>query len=203
MNSSYKTLSDSCSFELKESKSRFVAIAAPAETIESAMDFYSAIRKEYYDAAHFPFAYRLTPSGELYRYSDDGEPSGSGGKPVYDSIVKHELTNTILVVVRYFGGVKLGVGGLKRAFFEAADQCLASAKIKEVIMTVKLLIQFEYKYISAVMKLIEDDGVKITENKSEEECLLVIDVPVSVAGEFRKKLVTVSNGSVKTEELIS
>ncbi len=201
--SSYKTLSESCSFELKESKSRFVAIATPSQTIEDAMNLYAGVRKEYYDAAHFPFAYRLKPAGELYRYSDDGEPSGSGGKPVYDALVKHELANSMLVVVRYFGGVKLGVGGLKRAFFETADQCLSYAKIREVIITERLQIQFEYKYISAMMKLIEDDGVKISENKSEEECLLVLDVPVSIADEFRKKLLTVSNGSVKTDNPIS
>ena len=197
MISSFKTLSETCSFEFKESKSKFVAIASPSKSIEDAMNLYSEIRKEYYDAAHFPFAYRLNPDGELYRFSDDGEPSGTGGKPVYDAIVKHDLTNILLIVVRYFGGVKLGVGGLKRAFFETADQCLANAIINEVILTDKIKIEFDYKYISAVMKLIENNNVIISQNNSEVVCRLFLDVPVLIADGFRKKLVSISNGSVK------
>ncbi|MBK6875573.1 MAG: YigZ family protein [Ignavibacteria bacterium] len=196
MISSYKTISERSVFELKESKSRFIAVALNVQTAEEGMKLFSKVRREYYDAAHFPFAYRVNPSGDMFRYSDDGEPSGSGGKPIYDAVVKHSLTNTLVVVVRYFGGIKLGVGGLKRAFFEAADQCLASAKVKEIFITVKINLEFGYKYISAIMKLIEDDDVKILENNSGEACQLIVDVRVAVVDDFRKKIITASNGSI-------
>lgn len=197
MISSYKTISEKSTFELKESKSRFIAVALNALSAEEGMKLYSKVRREYYDAAHFPFAYRVNPSADLFRYSDDGEPSGSGGKPIYDAIVKHSLTNTLVAVVRYFGGIKLGVGGLKRAFFEAADQCLAAAKVKEIFITEKINLEFEYKYISAIMKLIEDEDVKILDNNSGETCQLYVDVRVAVVDDFRKKIVSASNGSIK------
>ncbi len=194
---SYRTLASPAEYEHRESKSRFIALAYHAGSAEEAVERYVSVKKLYHDAAHFPYAYRITPSGSVLKASDDGEPSGTGGKPLADALQKYSLTDTLITVVRYLGGVKLGVGGLKRAFFTAADECLASAKIEEVHISEIFRIVFSYPYMSAVMKAIEDLGIKIIENRSVEQCEFVAEVRKSALKEFSERLMSASNGSAE------
>ncbi|MBX7044115.1 MAG: YigZ family protein [Ignavibacteria bacterium] len=194
---SYRTLASPAEYEHRESKSRFIALAFHAGSAEEAIERYASVKKLYHDAAHFPYAYRVNPSGSVSKSSDDGEPSGTGGKPLADALQKHSLTNSVITVVRYFGGVKLGVGGLRRAFFTAADECLASANFVEVHVSETYLLVFSYPYMSAVMKAIEDLGIKIIENRSAEHCTFLAEVRKSCLGEFRERLMSATNGSAE------
>ncbi len=194
-NDSYITLSESCSAEIKIQRSKFIANAYPVTTAEESHSILEKIRKEYFDARHHPYAYVLY-GRDNFRYNDDGEPAGSSGKPVYDAINKYNLQNVIVVVTRYFGGVKLGVGGLKRAYFEAADGCLKNAKVKEVILKEKYVLKFDYSYISAVMKYLETNKIHIAENNSSEIVELVCEVRLRDAEKFREELFDITNGKI-------
>jgi uncharacterized YigZ family protein len=200
---SYKTLAGECSFELKEMKSKFVALGFHIKSAQEALTRYSEIRKKYYDASHFPYAYRLSPEGNVFKYSDDGEPSGTGGKPLYDALTKHSLTDSLVIVVRYFGGTKLGVGGLKRAFFEAADSCLSSAKTKIVPITRVLDLEFDYKYISPVMKILNEEEVRTVGDNSAERCRLTVEVKLGSLEDLKIKLISATNGSMQAGEVNS
>ena len=152
---SYKTILQSCEAELKVSKSKFISQISPVNNSEEINKALISVRKKNYDAAHHPFAYRLGLDENNFRYSDDGEPSGSAGKPIMEVIDKFELTNVLLVVTRYFGGVKLGVGGLRRAIFEASELVVQNAEIITKQITENFNIEFDYKYIGAIMNFIE------------------------------------------------
>jgi len=192
----YKTLSNKSSIELKIQRSRFIANAFPVSTPEESIEALNSVRKEYFDARHHPFAFVLFKK-DNYRYNDDGEPSGSSGKPIYDSIIKHDLKNVLVVVTRYFGGIKLGVGGLKRAYFEAADECLMNGAIKEIILKSQTHVKFNYGYISAVMKYLDTKRIYISENNSSDTVNLVCDVRLSDAETFKVDITELTNGTAE------
>ncbi|MCE1166430.1 MAG: YigZ family protein, partial [Bacteroidetes bacterium] len=123
----------------------------------------------------------------------------SSGKPVFDAINKYDLKDVIVIVTRYFGGVKLGVGGLKRAYFEAAEECLKSCKIREIIITETLKLSFSYAFISQVMNYLEKSGIKVMANNSGEKAVIECDVRLGKTDEFRSDLTELTNGSIKIE----
>jgi len=190
----YTTLACDAVFELKVNRSKFIAHAFPADDAENSLKKIESVRKELHDARHHPFAYRLSDENS-FRFNDDGEPSGSAGKPILDAIDKHGLRNTLVVVTRYSGGVKLGVGGLKRAYFEAADMCLGSAEIKEVLITKDITIKFGFKYIGGVMNMVAREGIRILEDKSTNNSMLVCRVRLGLIDRFRKEVTELTNGS--------
>ncbi len=192
---SYITLSQQTTIELKIQRSKFIANAYPLSNAEESNDILNHTRKEYFDARHHPFAYVLFEK-DNFRYNDDGEPSGTSGKPIYDAINKHGFKNVLVVVTRYFGGIKLGVGGLKRAYFSAADDCLKIAERRNVILTDRKIIQFNYNYISAVMKFIETNLITIVENKSTDVVILVCDVRLSLLDKFNTELIDITKGTI-------
>jgi len=192
----YITLSEKSTVELKIQRSRFIANAYSVKSAEESNDILNVIRKEYYDAKHHPFSYVLFTK-DNFRYNDDGEPSGSSGKPIYDAINKYNLKNVLVVVTRYFGGIKLGVGGLKRAYFEAADECLKNGNKTEIILKEKKSINFKYNYISVVMKYLEKNNIHISENNSSDVVNLICEVRLSDVDNFGTNLVEITNGTVK------
>lgn len=192
----YITLSEKSTVELKIQRSRFIANAYSVKSAEESNDILNVIRKEYYDAKHHPFSYVLFTK-DNFRYNDDGEPSGSSGKPIYDAINKYNLKNVLVVVTRYFGGIKLGVGGLKRAYFEAADECLKNGNKTEIILKEKKSINFKYNYISVVMKYLEKNNIHISENNSSDVVNLICEVRLSDVDNFKTNLVEITNGTVK------
>jgi len=199
MTDRFLTISNSVSSEIKIRKSRFIANAFPVSSVDEAISVLENIRKEYYDAGHNPFSYVLSDSN-IFRYYDDGEPSGSSGKPIYDAINKHDLMNVIVIVTRYFGGIKLGVGGLKRAYFESACDCLDKCHKKEIVIKKPFEIEFDYKNISQVMQYIEKSGFTIKDNKSAEKVILMLEIPLSGVKGFYSVITEVTGGKVKISE---
>jgi len=187
--------------EIKINRSRFIAQVFPVTEKQEITLILEKIRKEYFDASHHPYAYRLGLSRNNFKSSDDGEPSGSSGKPVLDAIDKYNLTDVILVVTRYFGGVKLGVGGLKRAFFDSAEECLKNAEIIEKFIFSRIIVEFEYRFIGAVMNLIEKEKIDIKNNFSAEKVVLECEVRLSLIENFKSQLTNLTNGQVLITEL--
>jgi uncharacterized YigZ family protein len=198
---SYKTIESFCTFELKTQKSHFIAQAFPFTNPEEFSNVQSEVRKKYFDSAHNPFAYRVGLSNVRFRFNDDGEPSGSAGKPILDAIDKYELTDVIIFVSRYFGGIKLGIGGLKRAFFDTADGCLQNVKIVEKFLLKKIFISFDYKFIGGVMNYLEKNSIHIIENNSEENVNLICEIRLSKLEGFKENIVNLTSGKFIFKEL--
>jgi uncharacterized YigZ family protein len=140
--------------EFKVKGSTFITDIIPAENKEAIESSLGAIRKEFYDASHHCFAYRLGPTGSVLRAADDGEPSGTAGKPILLILTSAKLTDTLIVVTRYFGGTKLGTGGLARAYAEAAQQAVSLAKIKTVFLMQELTLTYSYDDSSHVERML-------------------------------------------------
>jgi len=196
MQDNFLTISEKCTFESKIQKSRFIANAFPVTSIDDANHFLETIRKLHYNAKHHPYSFVMNDIN-LFRYNDDGEPSGSSGKPIYDAINKHNLKNIIVIVTRYFGGIKLGVGGLKRAYFDSADECLNMCIIKEVILKEKISLKFNYSYISVIMNYLENNKINIAENNSSEIVNLICEVRLSDIEIFKSDILEKTNGSAE------
>lgn len=194
---SYKTILTPSEAELKVSKSKFISQVYPAASLEEVNGTLISVRKKYYDAAHHPFAYRLGTDDKNFRYSDDGEPSGSAGKPIMEVMDKFELTNVLIVVTRYFGGVKLGVGGLRHAIFDASELAVQNSEIIVKQITEDFKIEFDYKYIGAVMNFIEKEGIIILNNTSHDKVKLECSVIVSKIERFKDELCKLTNASIK------
>ena len=150
----FRTVRGPSRYEPERTKgSRFIAAISPAQDVQAAEAFVASLRSEYDDASHHCFAWRLGPDGETFRSSDDGEPGGSAGRPILLQIEGHDLTDTVVVVTRYFGGTKLGVGGLVRAYGGAAGQALDRAEILITEITRTLHIEYPYECTGAVEAL--------------------------------------------------
>ncbi len=173
---SYKTIVSSSTGLYKEKGSKFIAISKHIESEEDFKEFLLEIKKEYYDARHHCYAWRLGPDDELYRSNDDGEPSGSAGKPILNQILSKELFFTAIIVVRYFGGTKLGVSGLIRAYKTSSQQALENSKIKKKFIYKTLEIKFKYPRLNDMMRIIKEENLNIKKQEFEIDCLLRIDV---------------------------
>ncbi len=200
---SYKTILIPAEAELKISKSKFISQIYPVTNSEEVNQTLTSARKKYYDAAHHPYAYRLGLDENNFRYSDDGEPSGSAGKPIMEVIDKFELTDTLIVVTRYFGGVKLGVGGLRRAIFEAAELAVQNSQIVTKQITEDFKIEFDYKYIGAVMNFLEKEQIIILSNTSDDKVKLQCSVIISKIERFKDELGKLTNASIVISESTS
>ena len=169
---SYKTISRSSEGIYKDKGSKFIAIACPVITEEDVKERLSEIRNKYHDARHHCFAYVLGYDKSAFRYNDDGEPSGTAGRPIYGQINSKDLTNTLVVVVRYFGGVKLGVRGLINAYKAAASDALLQVDIITKTVNEIFSIEFDYLMMNSVMKIIKDADLKILSQDFQLDCKL-------------------------------
>lgn len=172
----------------KELGSKFLAFAHPVETEDQAKEILAAVRKEYFDARHHCFAWRLGLTGEPYRLSDDGEPSSTAGRPIHGQLLSQELSDILVVVVRYFGGVKLGVPGLIRAYRTATQDALANALIVEKVAGEHFTLKFGYLQMNDVMKVLKDMGVTPLRQSFDLDCSLDVRVRLSQIEDFRKQL---------------
>lgn len=200
---SYKTILLTAEAELKVSKSKFISQIYHVTNSDEVNHTLTSVRKKYYDAAHHPYAYRLGLDANSFRYSDDGEPSGSAGKPIMEVIDKFELTDTLIVVTRYFGGVKLGVGGLRRAIFEAAELAVQNSQIVTKQITEDFKIEFDYKYIGAVMNFLEKEQIIILSNTSDDKVKLECCVIISKIERFKDEVGKLTNASIVISESTS
>jgi uncharacterized YigZ family protein len=159
MEDSYRTIEKPAEGEYREKGSRFLAFGFPVENEEEVRVFLSGIRKKYHDARHHCYAYRLGSRKDIYRVNDDGEPSGTAGKPIYGQLLSNDLTNVLVVVVRYFGGTLLGTGGLINAYRSSVANMLSLAVIVTRHVEVKLNISFPYGVLNNVMKILKDESL--------------------------------------------
>ncbi len=194
---SYLTIKNISSAEIKISKSKFISQAFPIKSQSEVSGHLNDVKKKYYDASHHPYAYRIGIQKNNFKMSDDGEPSGSSGKPILEVIDKYNITDTLLIVTRYFGGTKLGVGGLRRAMSEAAELCLSNAVIVEKLITEKLELEFDYKFMNVIMNLIEAEKIKLLKNASDEKCKLILEVRLSKIEKLRDEAVSLTSGSIR------
>ena len=162
-NDYYTTLATKGFYETKIKGSKFIGFAYPILDKINADEIIENHRKEYYDATHNCFAYSIINTNEIFRYSDDGEPSGTAGRPIYQAIKHFNYRNVLVIVTRYFGGVKLGVGPLSRAYYDTAYAVLNSTPTKIVYITKTLEITFDYTYVSAIKRLLEPVSVETKE----------------------------------------
>ncbi|MCR5709846.1 MAG: YigZ family protein [Bacteroidales bacterium] len=172
----------------KELGSKFLALAYPVETEERAKEILAAVRKEHFDARHHCFAWRLGLGGETFRSSDDGEPSSTAGRPILGQLLSRELSDVMVVVVRWFGGVKLGVPGLIRAYRTATQDALDNARVVEKVAGVTFSVEFEYLQMNDVMKTLKDLGITPSNQRYDLRCALDARVRLSQIEEFRKQL---------------
>ena len=173
----YKTISEPSTEVLyKEKNSKFFGYAFPVTTEEQIKEIIERIRKEHHTARHWCYAFQIGTSTLYHRANDDGEPSNTAGAPIYGQIQSFDLTNILIVVVRYFGGVKLGVGGLIVAYRETAKMALEEADIIEKTVNINYLIKFDYKNMNRVMRVIKEKNIEIVNQKLELDCEIEITV---------------------------
>lgn len=196
---SYLTIAEPAEAIYKERSSKFLTYAYPVESEEVIKELLDALRKEYYDATHHCYAYRLGPHGETFRANDDGEPSGTAGKPILGQLLSADLTNCLVVVVRYFGGTKLGVSGLIQAYKESTADVIAVSKIIE--KTVDRIIKVDFSYISmnGVMRIIKDMNPRIDEQVFDNLCTMKLRIRESEADILIAKLEKVEGVTVEVE----
>lgn len=196
---SYKTIAAPAEGEHKEKGSRFLAFAYPVENEVEIKDRIESLKKEYFDARHHCFAYVLGPDKKKFRAFDDGEPNHSAGDPILGKIRSKELTNVLVVVVRYFGGVKLGVGGLISAYKAAAEHALENATVIENEVLKSLTLVYDYASTPEMMRLIKDYNLIIKTQSFEDHCLLTFDYKLRSEKELLKKIQLLnSTGSLIT-----
>ena len=194
---SYKSIASESRGLFKDNGSRFIAHAYPVETEEEVKEIVAALKKEYYDARHHVYAYRLGYLGDKFRANDDGEPSGSSGRPVLGQIDSNELSDILVVVVRYFGGIKLGIPGLIRAYKTATADAIANAEIVEKIACKRYKVHFGYMGMNSVMKVFKDMGLEQKNQQFDMECTLETKVRLSQVDTFLERMTDVEGCRVE------
>ena len=185
---SYKSIAAEAKGLFKDNGSRFIAHAYPVETEEEVKEIVAALKKEYFDARHHVYAYRLGYLGDKFRANDDGEPSGSSGRPVLGQIDSLGLSDVLVVVVRYFGGIKLGIPGLIRAYKSSTADALANAEIVEKIASKAFRVHFGYMSMNSVMKVLKDMGLEQKNQKFDMECSIDVTVRLSLVDTFSERM---------------
>lgn len=199
MIASFLTISSSATGEYKEKGSKFIGLAFPVNTEEDVRARLAEVKKKYFDARHHCYGYVLGADKRKYRAYDDGEPNHSAGDPILGQIRSGNLTNVLVIVVRYFGGTKLGVGGLVTAYKAAAGEALKYATIIEQQITVAIQFEFAYEVTPVIMKLIKDFELKITRQEFGEACSIKTEALLLVKDDLveRARLLNVT-GTVFT-----
>jgi len=173
----YKTITKPSKETLfKEKGSKFYGYAFPVRSEDEVKNFIEELKKQHHTARHFCYAWQLGKNYDSYRANDDGEPSNSAGMPIYGQLQAFDVTNTLVVSVRYFGGTKLGVGGLIQAYKTSAQLALEASKIVKRTIDEVFLLKFEYPEMNVVMRIIKDENLKIISQKMELSCAIEISV---------------------------
>ena len=166
----YKTIKTPSEGYFMDKRSKFYAFAYPVETEDEIKEHLSVLKKRYYDARHHVYAWILGADKTHYRTNDDGEPAGSSAKPVYGQLLSNDLTNIVIFVVRYFGGVKLGVPGLINAYRTAAQDAIQNAEIIEKAVEDCFELRYEYLLMNEVMKILKEEPITIVEQTFDNHC---------------------------------
>jgi uncharacterized YigZ family protein len=185
---SYYTVQTPSEGAYKEKGSKFLAFVHPVTSEEQIKERLAEIKKRYFDARHHCFAYTLGPERKIFRAFDDGEPNHSAGDPILGQIRSRHLTNVLVIVVRYFGGVKLGVGGLISAYRLAADDALNNNTIVQCEVMNRYRLRFDYASTTQVMKLIKEFDLTVVNQKFLDDCEIIVDVPARVCENLLTKV---------------
>ena len=173
---SYKTIAKPSEGSYSEKRSKFLAYAFPVQNEQEVKQRLAEIQKKHWDARHHCYAYILGPHKDAYRLNDNGEPSGTAGRPIYGQLLSKDLTNTLVIVVRYFGGIKLGVSGLQNAYKVAAREALDSAVIEERTIQERYRVVFEYSKMNDIMQILKDPEIQVFDRQSDMRCTYTISV---------------------------
>ena len=184
----YKSIAAPSRGLFKDNGSRFLAFAYPVETEQEVREIVASLRKEYHDARHHCYAYRLGYKADVWRASDDGEPSGSAARPILGQIVSAGLSDILIVVVRYFGGIKLGIPGLIRAYKSSSADALSAATVVEKVASRHFRLEFDYPQMNAVMKVLKDMDLPQRGQDFGEKCSLAVGVRLSETDNFMQRL---------------
>lgn len=203
MSISYKTVLKYGEYEIIINKSRFIGYAMPIETEEQALQFIQNIKTKNRDATHNVYSYVLGENSNIQRFSDDGEPSGTAGIPSLEVIKKEDLRNTLVVVTRYFGGTKLGAGGLIRAYTKATKVALGASIIVDMVLHASLRISLDYTLYGKIENYLISGGYIIDDTVFEEKVNIFVNIKDNIEEEFSKNIVDLTNGNVDIEKIRS
>ena len=186
----YKTIKEKAISEgyYSEKRSKFLAFAHHVDSVDEALELVKEYRKKYYDARHCCYAYRVGFDGTEFRANDDGEPSSTAGKPILGQIDSNGLTNTFICVIRYYGGINLGTGGLIVAYREVAADALANSEIEEKFIEEEVTYRFSYPMMNAVMRIIKDMNPRIINQAFDNTCEVTLSIRKGKADELRTRL---------------
>ena len=189
MAETYKTVSkEVCEGFYSEKRSKFLAFVHHVDSVDEAMAIVKEYRKKYYDARHCCYAYVLGSDRADFRANDDGEPSSTAGKPILGQLNQLELTDVLVVVIRYYGGVNLGTGGLIVAYRTATEDALSKAVIEEKFVEERIIYRFTYPMINAVMRVVKETGARIVSQSFDNDCEIVLSIRQSLAEGLQARL---------------
>ncbi|MBQ3925588.1 MAG: YigZ family protein [Bacteroidaceae bacterium] len=189
----YKTIKSPSEGTYTEKRSKFLAFAFPVSSVDEVKQFVADYQKKYYDARHVCYAYMLGAERKEFRANDNGEPSGTAGKPILGQINSNELTDILIIVVRYFGGVKLGTSGLIVAYRQAAAEAITSAEIIEKTVDEDVTFFFEYPFMNDVMRIVKEENPQIVAQGFDNDCSMTLRIRKDSMPRLRARLEKVSS----------
>lgn len=198
---SYKVIAQGGMGKIEEKRSVFIANTAPVQTEEEALAFIEAMRKKYWDARHNCYAYILGDSAQIVRFSDDGEPSGTAGKPILEVLLGMEVRNLVVVVTRYFGGTLLGTGGLVRAYTQATQAGMENSLVRTMRYGALLQITTDYNGIGKIQYIMGLRGITIEEPEYTDAVSLKVKVPYEEEETLKKEITEATAGKAKIEKI--
>lgn len=187
MEDTFRTITHSSEGLYKEKMSKFLSFAEPCANADEAKEIVAMYKKEYYDARHVCWAYMIGPKRLEFRSNDDGEPSGTAGKPILGQINSFNLTDLVVIVVRYFGGIKLGTSGLIEAYRTAAAEALSAAEVEERLVEDTLEVYFEYPLMGEAMRIVKEEGAKVLVQDFTIDCRLKLSLRKSLMPKMRDR----------------
>ena len=188
MEDTYKTIEGQSESVYTEKRSKFIAIAIPVRTLAEIKQYLEEYQKKYYDARHVCYAYMLGAERKDFRANDNGEPSGTAGKPILGQINSNELTDILVIVVSYFGGIKFGTSGLIVAYRTAAAQAIAEATVIEKTVDQDVTVAFEYPFMNDVMRIVKEESPEILEQSYDMDCFMRLRIRNSLMPRLRSRL---------------
>lgn len=184
----YKTIETTSEGIYKDKGSKFLSFAIPVNSVNEIKEILKTYRKQFFDARHICYAYLLGVENREFRANDDGEPSGTAGRPILGQINSNRLTNILVIVVRYFGGTLLGTSGLITAYKEATANAIENAQIVEKMVEENIVVKFEYPLMNAVMKIVKDLDASVVRQQFELDCLLEVRIRKQLYETMKEKL---------------
>lgn len=195
----YKTIAAPAESVYTEKRSKFIAIALPVRTLAEIKTYLDEYQKKYYDARHVCYAYMLGAERKEFRANDNGEPSGTAGKPILGQINSNELTDILVIVVRYFGGIKLGTSGLIVAYKTAAAQALSEAQIIEKTVDEQVTVVFEYPFMNDIMRIVKEESPEVLDQSYDMDCVMTLRIRKSQMPRLRMRLEKVETARISDD----